>query len=248
MVRLRVLFLCLIALVAFFPAASQAKWHPLNPIRSVQQKPDGVTLLLEKGALRFQVCTDAMVRVLYSPEREFPKVAEYVVIKSEWPVTPFDLAENADAVTLTTAKLKLITTKKDSNIVFYDAAGKKLTQENDRTLTPAEVNGEKTFHLERFTNMWDTQEAFYGLGQHHGGVWNWRGEAVDIGQDNTNISVPMLLSNSGYGMFLHNPSRSRFNNRFVHAFFISSEVADQMDYYFIYRPDVHHTISPSPHL
>src|SRR5258708_35118945 len=167
MVRLRALFLYLIPLVAFFPVASYAQWNPLNPVRSVQKNSDGVTLALEKGMLRFQVCTDAMVRVLYSPEREFPKVAEYVVIKSEWPVTPFDLTENADSVTLTTATLKLVTTKKDSNIVFYDAAGKKLTQANDGTLTPAEVNGEKTFHLERFTNMSDTQEAFYGLGRLH---------------------------------------------------------------------------------
>jgi alpha-D-xyloside xylohydrolase len=134
-------------------------------------------------------------------------------------------------------------TKKDSAIVFYDSAGKKLTQENDRTLTAAEVNGEKTYHLERFTNMWDTQEAFYGLGQHQGGVWNWRGESVDIGQDNTNISVPLLLSSNGYGIFWNNPSRSRFNNRFVHAFFISSEVADQMDYYFIYGPEFDRIIS-----
>src|SRR5260221_11126622 len=112
MVRLRVLFLCLIPLVAFFPAASQAQWNPLNPVRSVQKNPDGVTLVLEKGALRFQVCTDAMVRILYSPEREFPKVAEYVVIKSEWPATPFDLTENADTVTLSTSKLKLIHAEK----------------------------------------------------------------------------------------------------------------------------------------
>src|SRR5258708_179254 len=243
MVRLRALFLYLIPLVAFFPVASYAQWNPLNPVRSVQKNSDGVTLALEKGMLRFQVCTDAMVRILYSPEREFPKVAEYVVIKSEWPATPFDLTENADTVTLSTSKLKLVVAKKDSSVVFYDAAGKKLTQENDRTLTPAEVNGEKTFHLERFTNMWDTQEAFYGLGQHQGGVGNWSGESVDIGPDNTNISVPLLLSRSGYGIFWNNPSRSRFNNRFVHAFFISSEVADQMDYYFIYGPDFDHIIS-----
>jgi len=222
---------------------SGAQWNPLNPVESFHKDSDGATIFLKKGALRFQVCTDSMVRVLFSPERESPKVAEYVVIKSKWPRTPFDVTETADAISLTTAKLKLVVTKKDSAIVFYDSAGKKLTQENDRTLTAAEVNGEKTYHLERFTNMWDTQEAFYGLGQHQGGVWNWRGESVDIGQDNTNISVPLLLSSNGYGIFWNNPSRSRFNNRFVHAFFISSEVADQMDYYFIYGPEFDRIIS-----
>ena len=233
----------LFLVTALFPIAIRAQWNPLNPVQSVRKDPDGVTLLLEKGALEFQVCTDSLLRVRYSAQHEFPKVAEYVVIKTAWPATPFSISESAEYVTLTTAKLKLVVTKKDSSIIFYDAAGKKLTQENDRRLTSTEVNSEKTFHLERFTNMWDTQEAFYGLGQHQGGVFNWRGESVDIGQDNTNISIPLLLSSSGYGIFWNNPSRSRFNNRFVHAFFISSEVADQMDYYFIYGPDFDKIIS-----
>ena len=52
-----------------------------------------------------------------------------------------------------------------------------------------------------------------------------------------------MLSSNGYGIFWNNRSRSRFNNRFVHAFFISSEVADPMDYYFIYGPDFDRIIS-----
>jgi len=228
---------------AAFCSSSLAQWNPLNPVHSSQKDASGLTVFLEKGALRFQVCSDSLIRVLYSSGREFPKVADYVVIKSDWPQSPFDVTESATEIGLSTVKFKLVVNKKDSVIVFYDAAGKKLTQENDRSLTLAEVNGEKTYHLERFTNMWDTQEAFYGLGQHQGGLFNWRGESVDISQDNTNISVPLLLSSSGYGIFWNNPSRSRFNNRFVHAFFISSEVANQMDYYFIYGPDFDHIIS-----
>ena len=219
------------------PPRLAAQWNPLNPVQSLQKTHAGLTLFLERGALHFQVCTDSMIRVLYLPQHEFPVVRQDVVIKTAWLTINFEVAETANDVTLTTAKLKLVVAKKDSNFVFFDASGKKLAQENDRTMTPVEVNGEKTYHLERFTNMWDTQEAFYGLGQHQGGVFNWRGESVDIVQDNTNISIPLLLSSNGYGIFWNNPSRSRFNNRFVHAFYISSEVADQMDYYFIYGPD-----------
>jgi len=225
------------------PVTSLAQWNPLNSVQSLQKDAAGLTLTLERGALRFQVCTDSMIRVLYSPQREFPQVKEYVVIKSDWPRAPFDVNEATDDITLTTAKLKIVVTKKDSSIIYYDSAGQKLAAENDRTMTPVEIKREKTYHLERFTNMWDTQEAFYGLGQHQGGVFNWRGESVDIVQDNTNISIPLLLSSKGYGIFWNNPSRSRFNNRFVHAFYISSEVAEQMDYYFIYGPDFDRIIS-----
>ena len=57
-------------------------------------------------------------------------------------------------------------------------------------------------------------------------MWNYRGESVDISQDNTNIRIPFFLSSNGYGIFWNNTSRSRFNNRFLHALYFSSEVAD----------------------
>jgi alpha-D-xyloside xylohydrolase len=226
-----------------FACGSRAQWNPVNSVRSYSKDQSGVTFLLDRGALRLQVCTDAIIRIRYSASSEFPRVREYVVTKSDWIATEFSVAESPDEVTLSTKALKLTMAKKDGVLVFYDASGKKLTQENDRSLTPVEVNGEKTFHVERFTNLWDSREAFYGLGQHQAGVFSWRGESVEISQDNTNISIPMLLSSNGYGIFWNNPSRSRFNNRFVHALFISSEVAEQMDYYFFYGPQFDKLIS-----
>jgi len=83
-----------------------------------------------------------------------------------------------------------------------------------------------------------TREGLYGLGQHQAGVWNYRGESVDISQDNTNIAVPLLVSSNGYGIFWNNDSRSRFNNRFANYMYVSSEVADVVDYYFFYGPDL----------
>jgi alpha-D-xyloside xylohydrolase len=49
------------------------------------------------------------------------------------------------------------------------------------------VNGEDTYRAESFVNIYGSREAFYGLGQHQAGVWNYRGESVDISQDNSNI-------------------------------------------------------------
>src|SRR5260221_12931056 len=90
---------------------------------------------------------------------------------------------------------------------------------------PVKVNGEETFHAESFFNIYGTREGLYGVGQHQAGVWNYRGESVDISQDNTNIAVPLLVSSNGYGIFWNNDSRSRFNNRFANYMYVSSEVA-----------------------
>jgi alpha-D-xyloside xylohydrolase len=221
-----------------FPAVARGQWVPINPVVNVQQQSDGALLQLQRGYLRFRVCTDSIVRVIYSLEPTVPERADFIIVKTEWPHAAFTL-ETTDpkTVTLSTGRLKILITREDSALQFLDARGNVLAKETTRTLTPVEVNGEKTLHPERFVNMWGTQEAFYGLGQHQGGVWNYRGESVDISQDNTNISVPLVLSSNGYGLFWNNGSRSRFNNRFVHAFYMSSEVADAMDYYFMYGPE-----------
>ena len=229
----------LVALLFFLGVpATKAQWVPPDPVDAVEPQPDGVVLALQKGFLHLQVCSDSIVHVVYSPEWHLPEHPDFMVVKKSWPKADFSLnAEDARVITLSTSRLKIEITRADSSMVFFDSAGHKLTQENTRTLTPTEVNGEKTYRSERFVNMWDTQEAFYGLGQHQAGVWNYRGEAVDLSQDNTNISIPMLLSSKGYGIFWNNGSRSRFNNRFVHAFYLNSEVSDSIDYYFLYGPD-----------
>jgi alpha-D-xyloside xylohydrolase len=223
---------------ALLAPALFAQWLPLNPVKSVEPQPDGALVILQTGYLRFQVCSDSIVHIIYSLERTVPPREDFLVTKTIWPKTEFSLAtEDPKLISLKTSQIKIEIVRADSSLLFYDSAGHKLTQENSRTLTPTEVNGEKTYHSERFVNMWDTQEAFYGLGQHQAGVLNYRGEAVDLSQDNTNISVPLLLSSNGYGIFWNNGSRSRFNNRFPHAFYLSSEVADSIDYYFFYGPD-----------
>jgi alpha-D-xyloside xylohydrolase len=215
-----------------------AQWLPLNPVKSVETQADGALLLLENGYLRIQVCSDSIVHVIYSLERDIPKRPDVLVTKTAWPTSEFSLhTDDPKVLTVTTPVLKIEITRANSSIIFYDASGRKLTQENTRALNPTEVNGEKTYRSERFTNMWESQEAFYGLGQHQAGVLNYRGEAMDISQDNTNISVPLLLSSNGYGIFWNNGSRSRFNNRFVHALYLGSEVADSIDYYFLFGPD-----------
>jgi alpha-D-xyloside xylohydrolase len=234
----RFFLICLAFLLLLCAPTLFAQWLPLNPVKSIEPLPDGAILVLQNGYLRFQVCSDSIVHVVFSIEKSVPERPDFLVIKKTWSPARFTLQTDApQTVVLTTSSLKMVITKGDSSIAFYDAAGHKLTQENTRTLTPTEVNGEKTYRSERFTNMWDTQEAFYGLGQHQAGVFNLRGESVDISQDNTNISNPVLLSSNGYGLFWNNGSRSRFNNRFVHALYITSEVADSVDYYFLYGPD-----------
>jgi alpha-D-xyloside xylohydrolase len=229
---LAIVFICL-----FCATAGRAQWTAMNPVRKSQQEPDGVVFTLGTGTLKVQVCSDSVIRVLYSPTATFQKREDLVVIKESWPAAKWSMQSTDDAVTLTTALLKITVTRKDSAITYAELNGSSLVQEASRKLTPERVNGEDTYRAESQVSIYGSHEALYGLGQHQAGVWNYRGDSVDIAQENSNISVPLMLSSKGYGIFWNNTSRSRFNNRFANILYISSEVADVVDYYFLYGPD-----------
>jgi alpha-D-xyloside xylohydrolase len=227
-----------VSLVTALAAATlSAQWNPPNPVVSVEKQSDGLLLKMQLGAMRLQVSSDSILRVRYSPTGAFPERPDYVVVKTAWSAAEWKTESTADAVSLSTARFKVTVTRKDGVLAYSDPQGRALLTEGPRTMTPVRVNGEDTYRAETFIPLWGSEQAFYGLGQHQAGVWNYRGESVDISEDNTNISIPLLVSTNGYGIFWNNASRSRFNNRFQHALYIGSEVADTIDYYFLYGPD-----------
>jgi alpha-D-xyloside xylohydrolase len=237
-----------LTLLLLFTTTATAQWKEFNPVVGVQQQPDGVLLINKTGATRIQVCNDSILRLTYSPTGTFPKTNELIVTKTDWPAPSFKLESTDKDVTLITPRLRVNILKfnasitySENTISYRDQQGnpvyKRLVNEESRTLTPAVVNGEKTYRAESFFNIYGSPEAIYGLGQQQAGVWNLRGASVDLSQENTNIAVPMFVSSFGYGVLWNNTSRSKFNNRFANYLYLSSEVADTIDYYFIYGPE-----------
>ena len=124
--------LCLAATLAL-PGVARAQWLPVNPVINLQQQPDGALLQLQRGYLRFRVCTESIVRVIYSLEATVPERADFLVVKTEWPHASFTL-ETTDpkTVTLSTARLKIVVGRETSAVQFLDATGKTLAQESTR--------------------------------------------------------------------------------------------------------------------
>jgi alpha-D-xyloside xylohydrolase len=231
-------FLSVVLLVIWSQNAAYSQWNPPNPVTSFEKKSNGVEIRQKAGILLLEVDAADVLHVIYSPlEGAASHQADGVVVKKEWPAASFDVTSDQKSVTLSTVKLKVVVERESGAMHYEDAAGKQLTTEAYRSLKPVEVNGERTLHAEVFFPIYGSHEGLYGLGQHQAGVWNYRGETVDLSQENTEIAVPLLVSTNGYGIFWNNSSRSRVNNRFVHSLYISAEVADRIDYYFIYGPD-----------
>ena len=64
-----------------------AQWDPSNPVTGVQQQPDGALFQMRAGAMKIQVCSDSIIRMLYSPTSSYPDRPDYVVTKTTWPAT-----------------------------------------------------------------------------------------------------------------------------------------------------------------
>ena len=55
----------------------------------------------------------------------------------------------------------------------------------------------------------DPAEKLYGMGQYQNGIFNLKGSFLELAQRNSQISIPFVYSNRGYGFFWNNPGIGR---------------------------------------
>ena len=209
--RRLVVFVTLTVLVLaglIFPPRARAQWNPPNPVKSFAPLKDGIEVHQSAGVLRIHVTASGILHVTYGAESEVAQhPSDGVVMQSEWPPAQFSIESNEKTVTLQTALLSVEIDRESGAMTYKNSEGRQLTTDSYRQLVPAEVNGEKTNRAEVFFAIYGSKEGLYGLGQHQAGVWNYRGETIDLSQENTNIAIPLLVSTNGYGIFWNNPSR-----------------------------------------
>ncbi|MGA8313966.1 MAG: hypothetical protein WB755_28335, partial [Terriglobales bacterium] len=214
---------------------------PALPPVVVTQTSDGLTATIGDETLRISVCNASVVHVIATPKapasiKDDPWILDP---KQSCPGAKFQFAQTDEAAVLTTANLKVELSLKRGNLKYSSIGGELLLRESDaipRTYEPAQVNGESVYHVaDRFSP--DVTEGFYGLGQHQSGMFNYRGSTVELGQNNTDVALPLLVSSKGYALLWNTASFTYADNRFPLAFEFSSLAADSVDYYLIYGPE-----------
>ena len=211
-----------------------------DSIVSYSRIADGIEFQLHHGILKVRFCTDSMVHVTFHTGTRVEHPQPWIA-KNEWPSVAFHAEEDASRnIMLTTSGIRIVAERDSGALVFQDAQGTALVRESaspaPRDLTAAVVNGENTFHASAYFDL-THDEALYGLGQHQSGLLNQRGTDVLLMQDNTNISVPFLLSSRGYGLLWNSASLGRYENHFQPKLALRAEVADAVDYYLFYGPE-----------
>ena len=185
----------------------------MNQPAKPEKVADGIIVPVGDNFLKVQFWSDSIVRVVSGKNRAFfthdtPATRVRRQEKTRWNLT----TEN-NVATLTTAKLRMTVDLTSGAVSFFDAKGQPILAEKNggRMITPTEVQGENTFHVEQ---QWapNADESLYGLGQLQFGITDIKGHDLDLWQHNTCVVVPLLVSSRGYGVFWDNLSFTRFGD------------------------------------
>jgi alpha-D-xyloside xylohydrolase len=236
-----------IALSIFLYTAFAGAQEPAPQPMTAASAVGGMRLQNSRETVKVTFCGPGVVHVVATPAGAPAAPAE----AQPWisaPCAPFQSSYGSTSETAhaSTALLTVNADLKTGALSMHDSKGNVLLQEN--SLTPRRykivtIDG-RQFYQVRDRFLPDMLEGLYGLGQHQGGVFNYRGSVVELAQTNSDIAVPLLLSTNGYGLLWNTASKSYFDNRFAREMKLTADAADGVDYYFFYGPEldtvIHH--------
>jgi alpha-D-xyloside xylohydrolase len=232
----------LVAAASFAAAQMPGQKVQGPPPALVEQTTHGIRATAGKEILEVTVCADAVIHVVATPEPSAPTAPRPWMLDAQQSCAgaPFTFGQDAKSATIRTAKLEVSISLERGNLSFRSADGQPLLNEGPsvpRTYEPVELNGEHTYQVtDRFSPT--ISEAIYGLGQHQSGMFNYRGATVELGQNNTDVAIPFLISSKGYGLMWNTAALTYFDNRFPLEMKLSSIAGKSIDYYFLYGPEI----------
>ena len=152
-------------------------------------------------AIRPLASTAMRIRCTKEPEAE----SSSIVLLPQTVIPQFEVTQTAANIVVTTDKMRAIFDRRTGTLRFTDSSSRELLSEmvGSRKLVPTTVQGESTFTAEQsFVSPAD--EHLFGSGEFQDGFLDIRDLPRRLTQVNSQIAIPFLLSNKGYGILWHN--------------------------------------------
>jgi len=241
--------LCTAGILAGLAASAMAS----DAVTTLQPTETGVVLELEDGQLELAACSERAIRVTFTPPGAQPLRPSLVVVNPCEGFTEWEVAESSASVVLSTAAVEARVDRSSGAVSFVDPSGRVVLAESagGRMMEAAQVLGENTYHAEQRFD-WAVDEGLYGLGFQQSGLVNYRGHDVQLVQSNMQTYVPVLTSSRGYALLWDNPSQAALRDApspeapardGKRPGGLWWEVADAIDYYFLYGPDLDRVVA-----
>ncbi len=219
-------------------------------IKSYKVNSNQIEFKLENALLNIYVVDDNIIRFRYTDNKEFSKAPSYAVISDVNKKTKFNFEDKGKYFLLSTSELNVEISKSPCRISIFDKK-MNLINEDEKSFGVSFDNGRVKCYKKLFED-----EKFFGLGEKTGNLnkrgnqytmWNTDHPAYDNTWDPLYVSIPFFIGErnyKAYGIFFDNTYKSYFNmgasnNRFY--WFGADD--GEMNYYFIFGPDLKKVIS-----
>lgn len=222
-------------------------WQHTGKLNEIIKQETEVILLFDEGLLRVKVISTNCFRVTFTFKDRFLNIPSFAVVNSSMS-KDFFMVEKDDSIILSTEELKMIIFRANGKIVISDLQDNTISQDVDSGFmwTKDWVKCKKKMNV---------SDHFYGLGEKTGFLdkrgrkyvmWNTDDPLHTPTKDPLYKSIPFLICfNKGisYGIFVDKTCKTLFNLGEESEDYFSFEVEDfEMDYYFIYGPDMKRVI------
>ncbi len=185
---------------------------------SYHNTENGVTVMPAQGqakTIRLQVIDNGIVRVTALPHDTFSSVADSLMVVAN-STAEFEVNATDKSVSLKTMVMSAEVSLTDGKLTVRNSKGDVLLDAvNSGEFAPVTedpVGADKDSFA--IVQQWNTNsdEGFYGLGQHQDGRINHAGDNVELSTHNLQISIPFVVSTRHYGILWDNASITRFGN------------------------------------
>jgi alpha-D-xyloside xylohydrolase len=175
-----------------------------------RQVPNGINISTPEGTLGIYPVSDNAVRIKFINEKE-TSVPEFV-LRSDNVVPEFQIYETLSKIAVRAKNIHVLVDRKTGRISFSDPSGKIFLCEktHSRKLLPDSVMGEPCYLAEQSFES-PPSECIFGLGQFQDGHYNLKGISRRLTQVNSQIAIPFIYSNRGYGLLWHQYGLTDFN-------------------------------------
>lgn len=231
------LLLCCLHSVSF------SQWQSIGAVERTESRTNGVTLLASPGRVSVTFLASDLVRVRFTPKREFSPDSSWAI--EGVPVTTTEVAvlETPEVITLTSSSLKTTIQKNPCRLTFADLRGVVLNK--DDSLKGMAWSGSEVCVWKEMP----VDENYFGFGEKAGRLerrgtamtmWNSDIPAYRADTDPLYESIPFFYSiRNGVtcGVFFDNTYFTHFNMGKEHPQQYSFGAAGgELNYYFIYGP------------
>ena len=194
----------------------------LSVLASASDKTDydilanGVSLNTSQGILTVTVPLSGSIRVQCVPQdSELPQLEELIYTESPAPDCKVNVRKKRKNIIVMPDKgdLGARIDSRTGHITFIDRKGKVVVQEKEGTRLVRISTDLKPYNSLEVAQGFNTlpDEYLFGTGQFQDGYLNIRGLTRRLTQVNTQISIPMVISNKGYGILWNNYGLTDYN-------------------------------------